>query len=152
MSMNTSQTKPIATGIDICVRSDSLILENVSRLLGVTPTSGFEKGEPYVGRQKRGSDIETVDRVRPFGVWHFCTAQSLDSKHVEDHAKFLIDTFASARDAVQQLIADPKSYVRITVWAVGYTFDLTAASLAGLSSLAQDFTITCWDDEEDGGD
>lgn len=149
MTTNTSGTKPIATGIDICVRSDSLILENVSRLLGVTPTSGFEKGETYVGRQKRGSEIVTVDRVRSFGVWHFCTAESLDSRNVEEHAKFLIETFTSARDTIQQLIADPNYYVKITIWALGYTFDLTSASLAGLSSLAQDLTITCWEDEED---
>ena len=148
IATRTSRSEPITTGIDICVRSDSLILENVSRLLGVTPTSGFEKGEPYIGRQKRGSDIVAVDRVRPFGVWHFRTAESLDSRNVEDHAKFLIETFTSAKDAIQQLITDPHYYVIITIWSLGYTFSLTSASLAGLSSLAQDVTITCWEDEE----
>lgn len=147
--MSPSGTKQISTGIDICVRSESLVLENVSRLLGVKATSGFEKGEPYVGRQKRGSDIVTVDRVRPFGVWHFCTSESLRSNNVQDHARLLIETLTPAKAAIRQLIADPACYVKITIWVLGFTFDVSSACLAWLSSFAEDFTITCWEDEEE---
>ena len=149
MTTNTSGTKPIATGIDICVRSDSLVLKNVTRLLGVNPTSGFEKGEVYIGRQKHGSDIVTVERVRPFGVWHFCTSESCRSNNVEDHARLLIETLTPAKTAIEQLIADPEYYVKITIWVLGYTFDVSSACLASLSSFAEDFTITCWEDGED---
>jgi hypothetical protein len=148
MTTTSSRKRRIATGIDFGIRSDSLDLESVSSLLGLNPTSGFEKGEPYVGREKRGPDIVTVDRIRPFGVWHFCTSESLHSNNVEDHAKLLVDALTPAKAAIAQMIADPQFYVRLTIWVLGYTFDLSAACLASLSSFAEEVTITCWEDEE----
>lgn len=152
MTTNAIETRRIATGIDICIRCDSLVLENISNLLGVKPTSGFEKGESYVGRQKCGSEIVNVNRVRPHGVWHFCTSESLRSKNVEEHARLLIDTLAPAKSEIKRLIDDPDHYVKITIWVLGYTFDLAMPCLAALSSLAESLTITCWDDDEDDPD
>ncbi len=149
MTTTSSRIKPIATGIDLCIRSDSLDLEHVSSLLGVKATSGFEKGDPYVGRQKRGPDIVTVDRVRPFGVWHFCTSESLHSNNVEEHAQFLIEALTPAKSAIARMIADPQFYVKITIWDLGYTFDLSASCLASLSSFAEDVTVTCWENREE---
>lgn len=144
-----SGVRPIATGIDLCIRSDVLDLQDVSSLLGIQPTSGFEKGDPYVGREKQGSNIVAVDRVRPFGVWHFVTSESLHSNNVEDHAKLLIDTLSPAKSAISMLIADPQFSLRITIWVLGYTFDLSTASLASLALFAENITVTCWEGAED---
>lgn len=148
MNTSSSRIKPISTGIDLCIRSDSLDLEIVSFQLGIKPTSGFEKGQPYVGREKRGSEIVAVERVRPFGVWHFCTSESLHSNNVEDHVKLLVDALTPAKSAIARMIADPQFCVKITIWVLGYTFDLSAACLASLSTFAEQVTITCWENEE----
>jgi len=141
--------RKIAAGIDFGVRSDSLVVNEISRWFGVEPTCAFEKGDSYTGREKRGPSIVAVNRVRPFGVWHFCTSESLHSNNVNDHARLLIDTFTPAKSAIAQMIADPELYVKITIWVLGYTFDISAVCLASLSSFAEDVTITCWDEKED---
>ena len=143
-----SASRRIITGIDLVIWSEHLHLQEISRLLGVTPTSGFEKGQTYIGREKRGSDIVNVERVRPFGVWHYCTSEVLDSRNVEDHAKLLAETFDSAKPALQQLISDPEYHVEITIWAAGYTFCLSAEYLSLMALLAENVTITCWGEEE----
>ncbi len=123
------------------------MLADISRSLGISPTSGFEKGQSYVGRQKKGAEIVTSDRVRPFGVWHFCTAERLDSKEVEAHAEYLIETLTPAKDTISRLIADPAYYLKITIWVLGYTFDVSSRCLAELLPFAEDFTITCWEEK-----
>jgi len=149
LTMTPDKTRRIETGIDICVRSDILLLDDVSGWLGVKPTSGFEKGDAYVGREKRGSDIVTVDRVRPFGVWHFCTSKLSRSNSVEEHAKLFIDSLSPSRAAIARLIANPDFYVKISIWVVGYTFDVSSTVLAELAGLAEDFTVSCWEEEEE---
>jgi len=149
MTTNANRTRRIATGIDFGIRGDSLIPADISRALGISPTSGFEKGQPYVGRHKKGSEIATVDRIRPFGVWHFCTAEYLDSNEVEAHAEYLIETLTPAKTPISHLIVDPAYYLKITIWVLGYTFDVSSTRLAGLLPFAEDFTITCWEEKDD---
>ena len=148
MLITSNQPKRIVTGIDLAIRSNSLSLESISSLLGINPTSGFEKGEPYIGREKRGSDIVAVDRVRPFSVWHFCTSESLHSNSIEDHVELLVDTLAPAKAAIDRMIVDKGFYVKLAIWVLGYTFDLSAACFRSLSSFAEDISITCWEGEE----
>lgn len=150
--MSLRSIKPIVTGIDFGVRSDSLSLEHVSRLLGVSPTSGFEKGERYIGRQKKGAEIVNVERVRSFGVWHFCTSANLSSNNIEDHARSLIETMTPAKAGIEEFISDSECYVMMTIWVIGYTFELSCDTLAKLSSFAESVTFTCWDEDEADGD
>ena len=148
--MKSSRNTSFGTQIDICVRSDSLELEHLSHFLDIKPTSGFEKGESYVGRQKCGLDIVQVERSAPTGVWHFCTDALLESSNVQDHAKFLLDTLRPAKAAFQQLMADPEYNVKITIWVSGYSCELTTAYLSELCSYAEEISISCWyDNEED---
>jgi len=149
LSTIPDKTRPIATGIDLCIRGDSLVLDNVSHLLGVKPTSGFEKGDAYVGREKRGSAIVTVNRVRPFGVWHFCTSELLQSNSVEEHVRLLIDTFSPSKAVITRLISDPSYSVQTSIWVLGYTFCMSSAMLVELASFAEDCSVACWEEKVD---
>lgn len=149
MSTSPSRIRPVATGIDFGVRSDSLVLADITQSIGVRPTSGFEKGEPYIGRQKVGSELVAINRVRPFGVWHFCTSEILITDDVEDHAKFLIQKLAPAKAAIMQFKADPTFYVRVSIWVCGESFVLPADCLAEIALLAENVSFTCWESQEE---
>ncbi len=55
---------------------------------------------------------------------------------------------ASIWEAINQLIADPDYFVKISIWCSGYTFEMSGQTLAKLSAFAEYVAVTCWDEEE----
>ena len=80
------QRKEIETCIDFVVRCATLDLREVTRLLGMEPTWGFEPGAVYTGKIKIGDEIREIEKRRPsFGVWHLETGALMESSVLQDH-------------------------------------------------------------------
>lgn len=116
------------------MRSDGLLLREISSSLGITQTSGFEKNDPFY--------IKTTDSIHPepWGVWRYDSDVFLDSLKVGDHIKFIIDTFLEKAPALQRYLDDTTYDLRF--WVV----DLMQSKIAefGLhKNIMQDLMKLC---------
>ena len=149
--MNESEYKKreIATGIDLGIRSEKLITDDISQMLSVEPTLGYQKGHSYIGREKANSRIIEVRRTRAFGVWHFCTSQFMESDNLDELAQFLIVKFNNAKEAIHKLLENPDYSVIISIWYVGEgRFCIKSDLLAQLASMCEEVCITTWEQDE----
>lgn len=146
----------VVTKMDFGIRSHKLRKDHITTLLALEPTCAYEKGEKYLGRERIGVDqlgknqIRTVERVHPWGVWHYCTFAFLKSDSLNDHASFLLEKLEPARDSIRQLIADSDYYVGLVIWYVGPAgFAISSDLMVRLADLSEEISVTCWETEED---
>ena len=140
----------LVTQIDFAVRAETLQSNEITRLLGVIPTRAFEKGDPYVGREKSAEGaFREVERVRPWGVWHFSTAGLVKDNSVESHGIFLLDKLEPAKERIRRLTNDGEYRVVLNIWYVGPSgFTVSGSVMARLAELCEEITITCWEVDE----
>lgn len=137
------------TQIDFAVRADSLCLHTITDLLGVEPTRGFERGDVYLGKQKTPKGIESVNRTRPFGVWHFCTAGQVAVNLLDEHASLILERLEPALDELQRICRNPDFFVKVTIWYVGPAgFSMQADLLRRLAAMCEEVSVTCWEVED----
>jgi hypothetical protein len=141
---------PITSSIDFAIRSHILRRSDITGLLGIEPTRAFEKDEEYEGLEKVGEDFRPILRRRPWGVWHFETAQFVQrATPIEVHAQFLLAKIEPANAAIEKLLADMNYRVLVTIWYVGPGgFGLSSSTVMRLAALSHEIGITCWDTEE----
>lgn len=140
-------TRSRGNSIDLAIRGKELKLLDITQRLGMEPTYGFEAGDiPHL--RKDGQSFLPVPREAPVGVWHFLTTRELKYGELEEHGLFLVAKLEHAREAINQLIADPDYFVKISIWCSGYTFEMSGQTLAKLSAFAEYVAVTCWDEEE----
>ena len=146
----------VVTGMNLGIRSKLLRKDGITDLLGFEPTRAFEKGEKYVGRERVGVSksgenlLQTAERVRPWGVWHYSTSAFIQSDSLNDHASFLLEKLEAARDGIRQLIGDRDYYVALSIWYVGPAgFGVSSELMARLAGLSEEINVTCWETEED---
>jgi hypothetical protein len=132
----------VATHIHFGVKGKSLQVEEITRFLGITPTSGFNPHEPYLGKTKVGDEIILVNNNRPsFGVWHFRTEEKRFPDMV-DHALYLLEVLEPAKENIAGLLRSPDYEVVVAFWYEGPVgFDIPANVLSRLASLCHRFTF-----------
>ena len=82
-----SRIKGAVTHMDFGIRSNHLQKNEMSALLGIEPTRAFERGEKYSGPERVGDgQFRQVERIRPWGVWHYNTSDFVRSNSLNDHA------------------------------------------------------------------
>lgn len=130
------------THIDFGVKANSLQMEQITKLLGIKPTSGFNPQEIYFSKNKIAEQIVQVKRNRPpYGVWHFSTKEKQFTE-MEDHALYLLEVLEPARDSIEELLRSPDYEVVIAFWYVGPVgFDVSARVLSRLASLCHGTTF-----------
>ena len=139
----------VQTHIDICVRSEDLRVDKLNEMFGIQATSGFENGDCYISKQKIDGKIETIERIRDFGVWHLNSNCEIISNNLDDHARWLLQKLRLAKNTAKNLYNDPDYFVKLTVWYVGPAgFGMDAQMLSELTSLCKEISVTCWETEE----
>jgi len=128
--------------IQFGVKADSLQMEQITKLLGIKPTSGWNPGEIYLSKNKKGEQIVQVKRNRPpFGVWHFSTKEK-QFPEMAGHALYLLEVLETARESIEELLRLPDHEVVISFWYVGPVgFDVSASVLSRLASLCHRTTF-----------
>jgi len=140
----------IMTHLDLGIRGEALRKDDITALLGIEPTRAFEKGEVYLGRERTADGaFRNVERVRPWGVWHFRTQEFITTDSVNEHALFLLGRFASVRDKIRGLLSDSGYHIMLTIWYVGPSgFSVSAEVMSQLAALCGEISITCWEPRE----
>ena len=80
------------TYVDFRIRSNTLIPQEVSYNLGVKPTKAWAKGERYLSKafDPQTKKISSIWHLRPWGMWHLDTKNTLPDKKVEKHILYLL--------------------------------------------------------------
>jgi len=140
-----------ATHIDLCIRSDRMNVDYISKKLGLAPTSGFNSGDTYIGKVQIGNEITLVERHRPsFGAWHYSTERLLVSPEPQDHAELLLLHLRDCSEALEELLQSGAYVIQVTVWYVGTGgFDLKACTVAQLAKLCDRMTFVCCDGQSE---
>jgi hypothetical protein len=138
-----------STHIDFGVKGDTLQVLEITELLQVSPTSGFNPNERYVGKAKQGDAIVAVERNRPsFGVWHLSTESRLNSNAVEAHARLLLDLLQPAQAGIEKLLRSSAYEVRLSIWYVGPSgFDISSDTMVQLAAICKDISVRVFDAE-----
>jgi hypothetical protein len=142
---------PPSTQIDFAIRGKRLQLDQITNLLRITPTGGFNPNEPYIGRVKEGNAVVKIERRRPsFGVWHFCTEGLVSSESLEDHAQYLLTVLESAKVGIDELRHSQDYTAVLTMWHVGPAgFDIASETMSRLAALSSRIYITCFEVPEE---
>ena len=139
------------THIDFGVKGKLLQMKNISDMLGIEATSGFNPNEPYIGKAKKGNAIVTVQRNRPsFGVWHFSTEGKVNSNDVEDHSRYLLETLGGAKEQIQELLQSPLYEVLLSIWYNGPCgFRLSSFALSQLANTCEYLDVRCFETDQE---
>lgn len=136
--------------IDFCIRSDFLNKEILSKELGITPTRVWNKGEEYLGKTRDvvTKEIVTVKRKRPWGIWGLDTKNSVSSKTVEDHARYLIDLLEPHKNQLKKYLLDKDNYsVRFFIWWEPYdghgSYEISSETLIRMAELSHHIEFLC---------
>lgn len=141
--------RAIKTSVDFAIRSDILRLDDVSRQLGIVPTTAFEKGDWYLGREKVDGEIREVGRARPTGVWHYCSESESNSHLIDEHVQLLLRKLTPVKDAIRRFVDDDDYFVRVSLWYVGDGgFGLPSELFSALADFCEEIQVTCWTAEE----
>jgi hypothetical protein len=139
--------KSHSSHIDFGIVGDQLIVDDLSRQLGIAPTSGWNPHEPYVGKIWFEGRMGETERIRPsFGVWHFSTEGRVASECLEDHAVYLLDQIESQSAQIKKFVASNEYTVVLSLWYEGpdFGFDLPSEIVARLAVLCQRFDLRCF--------
>ncbi len=66
---------------------DCLVPDELTSLLGATPTKALQKGD----KLSAASGLPSIART---GMWSLCTANFVHGNRIPDHLKFLVDNFS----------------------------------------------------------
>ena len=133
--------------IDFGIRSYDLRMDDIGRTLCLEPTKAFEKGEKYLGRERApDGGVRNIDRVRPYGVWHYCTDEFIHSNSIDTHGLFLLGKLEPVAEHIHRYLADDTYFTQMTIWHVGAGgFNVSAGILCRLAALCEHFRIVCWE-------
>lgn len=124
------------------IRGDMIDVDEVTRLLEVTSSRMYRKGESYQTR-----DGNT--RIHPVTVWQLSSRGNVISDHLNDHAEFILKMLEPKIEAVQRLKGQA-DYCDVRIWYEYHTegcnnvasFGLGADLLARLAALASDVNFS----------
>jgi hypothetical protein len=127
------------TRIDFCIRGNELQLDEMTKRLGLQPTDGWNPRERYLGKEKVGNEIRTVERQREsFGVWHFCTEELVDHSELQIHAEFLLSKLIPIEEQILEIIRSGSYQVSMWFRYVGPTgFSIKSSTVLHLAILCE---------------
>ena len=133
----------MASHIDFGIKGDFLKVEEVTNFLGFLPTFAFNPNEAYIGKEKRGDNILSVEKARPpFGVWHFSTEGRIATNEIEDHAVYLLSKLKYSKEKINYYLNSNNYTVIISFWFEGPVgFDVSSKSLGQISEYCESFTF-----------
>lgn len=82
--------------IDWGIRGDGINADEVTRLLGIPPSSMYRKGEKYQTRDGRSFERFST-------VWHLRSDGDVTSDHLNDHAEYLLNKLEPKIKIIQEL-------------------------------------------------
>jgi hypothetical protein len=139
----------LRTRVVFSVMSAHLRVDEVTRLLGLEPTSYWETGATHTYSTKVGDEIRQIEQPRrPKNDWHFDTSYFVTSSNLEDHARFLLERLEPSAEQIRQLVQDPDCVVPIRASGKGPVIELSSNVLARLAALSQWTSFTCCGIEE----
>ena len=106
---------------------DALVPDEVTRVMGISPTFSYAKGEPS----------HRTKTPRWTGIWGL----EFESDDVEPAAKQLLDAIATKRGAIDEIVAQMSAGVSVSIWwepeggQGGYT--LSTETVVALASLGE---------------
>lgn len=122
------------TNLTFLILGDTLVPNDISAALGVSPTTSYAKGAPY--------DIPRVGlRRRSTGHWSICTESVVDSDRLEEHARYLLAKLEPRAATIQGLLNERRYRVNMAVWweidAEHGNFIVPSAVMARLAILCE---------------
>ena len=108
--MNANNSELCAkTNIMFSFVGETVAPHEITRLLGLTPTTAYAKDDVYevprVGKRRRAS-----------GHWSLCTEGIVNSTDVSLHAAHLLDELLPCRAAILRLLSTGRYQVTISIW------------------------------------
>lgn len=100
------------TYVDFRIRSNTLIPQEVSYNLGVKPTKAWAKGERYLSKafDPQTKKISSIWHLRPWGMWHLDTKNTLPDKKVEKHILYLLSIIEPKKDNLDYYLKRKDEY------------------------------------------
>lgn len=100
------------TYVDFRIRSNTLIPQEDSYNLGVKPTKAWAKGERYLSKafDPQTKKISSIWHLRPWGMWHLDTKNTLPDKKVEKHILYLLSIIEPKKDNLDYYLKRKDEY------------------------------------------
>ena len=136
--------------IDFGIKSNTLCVESITNLLGITPTSSFNPNERYMGKTKVGRKIISVERNRPsFGVWHYETRKKITDNSIDENACHLLKVLEPACNEIEKMLKNKDYELAINIWYTGPAgFIISSETLSRLTKICKDLYIICFEEED----
>jgi hypothetical protein len=116
------------------LRGDKLDISEVTRALGIEPTSFTVKGTPMGKR--------SGPHPHPYTIWRFESKGRVSTKNVHDHAKYVLEHLEPAVARIAEYRKDETLRTTISIWwapAGGQGgYDLPSALLMRLCALCNE--------------
>jgi len=96
--------------VDVILRilGQDLVPEEVTTLLGLTPSQAFKRGDPFTAG---GRSVP-----RAFGVWTLSTHGRVQSEDLTEHCRYLLNWVSPIRDRLKVYLARPDVSVAVAFW------------------------------------
>ena len=136
--------------VEFVVRGSGLTVADISARFGMSPTRGYNAGEPYTGKQRLGDKVVSVERQRPpFGLWELSSSNCLGGEPLDDHVFWLLDKLDPVASQVSDLVLSPDYEVTICLTQYyGCSFFVEAETIARLASYCNNFLFSAIGAEE----
>jgi hypothetical protein len=104
---NQYDNDTVETSVSFGFRGENLLLDEITTKLTVEPTSGFEKGDTFVGKKTKRT------YVHPWGVWRYVS--NLYSANVYEHIEFILNTFLPHRNAIRSITKNNQYFSLLSI-------------------------------------
>jgi hypothetical protein len=88
--------------------ADSIVPDEVTQDIGMTPSRAFAKGEHYEIRGTRGQ--------RPIGHWSLNSGGAIESTSTQKHANYILEQLEPRAEAIEKYLTDPDVHVSVVFW------------------------------------
>ncbi len=149
-SITLGDINKMESDIDFCIKSKTLCVERITKILEISPTSSFNPNEQYMGKTKVGNKIISVKMNRPsFGVWHYATKQILTENSIDIHACDFLKQLEPAYNEIEKILKNEDYEVVLNIWYTGPTgFLISSETFSRLSKICKNLYIICFEKME----
>ena len=103
--------------ISFVISSDKLSPDEITKLLNISPTKAWKKGDKYNSKYKASDGtINYREATRPWGIWELSSSDDTSSSNLDDHATKLIRRLEPSINQVKKLLSKSDFRVSINIW------------------------------------
>lgn len=125
--------------VNFGLRSDTLVPDEITKLIGTKPTYAFMKGDEFDSRSGR--------HERLWGIWQLRSCPNVSSGDLNAHIRYILDIIEPKRNVIEAFLKDSTYYAEIRIrWKAEYSvcsFSLSSDLLRRLSAICHQLVISC---------